>query len=275
MIELAIHGAAGRMGQRLVALADADPGLRVRSAIDAATPPESGGDRLVGRYDAVIDFTLPDGMRQAVRFCVDSGSPLVVGTTGLTAEDEAELDAAAQHIPLVQATNFSQVVNVLNHLAAQAVRLLGDGYDLEILEAHHRFKKDAPSGTALTLARVVAEAAGRDFDTHVKLARHGDDVPRQPDDITVQTLRVGDHPGEHTLYLAALGERLELKHVSTSRDSYAAGALRAAKWLQGKPAGGTRWRTCWGFQQPLHYEDQPLRAQRHRGHEAISEEHRV
>ncbi len=233
MLQLAIHGSAGRMGQRLLTLAADDPGLNVRSAVDASTP---DGDRLTGRYDAVIDFTVPAGTRAAARFCVDTGSPLVVGTTGLTPDDDAMLDDAARTIPVLQATNFSLVVNVLNHLAAQAVRLLGDGYDLEILEAHHRWKADAPSGTALTLARVVAEAAGRDFDRDVKLARHGD-APRQPTDITVQTLRMGDHPGEHTLFLAAPGERLELKHVSTSRDSYAMGALRAARWLAGRGAG--------------------------------------
>lgn len=234
MIQLAIHGSAGRMGQRLVALAQDDAQLSVAARIDASNP-ES--DPLAGRYDAVIDFTLPEGFRTALKFCVESGSPLVIGTTGLTADDQADIDTAAKTIPVIQATNYSQVVNVLNHLAAQAVKLLGDDYDLEIMEAHHRYKMDAPSGTALTLARVVADAAGRDFDTHVKLERHGDHCPRQPKDITVQTLRIGDHPGEHTLYLAAPGERLELKHVSTSRDSYAAGALRAAKWLQGKPAG--------------------------------------
>ena len=234
VLNLAIHGAAGRMGRRLVALAQADPGLRVAAAVDATAP---AGDRLAGRYDAVIDFTLPAGFRAAADFCAASGSPLVVGTTGLTDADQARIETLAETVAVLQATNFSQVVNVLNHLADQAVRLLGEGYDLEILEAHHRYKADAPSGTALTLARVVADAAGRDFDTHVKLARHGDHVPREPEDITVQTLRIGDHPGEHTLYLAAPGERLELKHVSTSRDSYASGALRAAKWLAGRPAG--------------------------------------
>jgi 4-hydroxy-tetrahydrodipicolinate reductase len=234
MLDLAIHGAAGRMGQRLVALAQDDTDLTVTAAVDASLPE---GDQLDGRYDAVIDFTVPAGMRQALQHCLDTESPLVIGTTGLTEDDQRDIDAAAKTIPIMQATNFSQVVNVLNHLAVQAVKLLGDDYDLEILEAHHRYKLDAPSGTALTLARVVAEAAGRDFDEHVKLARHGDHVPRQKEDITVQTLRIGDHPGEHTLYLAAPGERLELKHVSTSRDSYAAGALRAAKWLSGKPAG--------------------------------------
>lgn len=239
MIQLAIHGSAGRMGQRLVALAGQDPDLAVAAAVDASDP---GGDTLgaaVGVADAVIDFTLPEGFRAALRACLEARTPLVVGTTGLTAQDQADLDAAAKTIPVLQATNFSQVVNVLNHLAAQAVKLLGDGYDLEILEAHHRYKQDAPSGTALTLAKVVADAAGRDFEKHVKLERYGDD-PREPTDITVQTLRMGDDAGQHTLFLAAPGERLELKHVSTSRDSYAAGALRAAKWLVsggGKPAG--------------------------------------
>ena len=223
------------MGQRLIALAEADPELTVAAAVDTADP-DSAKLSAAGQLDAVIDFTRPEGFREALAYCRQSGTPLVVGTTGLTAEDQADLDAAAQQIPLIQATNFSLVVNVLNHLAAQAVKLLGDDYDLEILEAHHRYKVDAPSGTALTLARVVAEAAGRDFDTHVKLARHGDD-PRQPKDITVQTLRIGDDAGQHTLFLAAPGERLELKHVSTSRDSYAAGALRAAKWLAGQKPG--------------------------------------
>ena len=233
-VQLAIHGSAGRMGQRLVALANEDPGLQVAAAVDAADP---ASPQLEGRYGAVIDFTLPAGFRAAADFCGASGSPLVVGTTGLTDADQGRIDELAGVIPVLQATNFSQVVNVLNHLAAQAVKLLGDDYDLEILEAHHRYKADAPSGTALTLARVVADAAGRDLDTCVKLARHGDHVPREPSDITVQTLRIGDHAGEHTLFLAAPGERLELKHVSTSRDSYAAGALRAAKWLCDKPAG--------------------------------------
>lgn len=237
MTTLAIHGSAGRMGQRLIALAEADPDLAVSLAIDAA---DADGPQLTdlaaGGGDVLIDFTLPVGFRAALARSLETQTPIVVGTTGLTDADQANLDQAAKTIPVLQATNFSQVVNVLNHLSAQAVKLLGDDYDLEILEAHHRYKQDAPSGTALTLAKVVADAAGRDFDTHVKLTRHGDD-PRKPQDITVQTLRIGDDPGQHTLFLAAPGERLELKHVSTSRDSYAAGALRAAKWLIGQKPG--------------------------------------
>ena len=235
MIQLAIHGSAGRMGQRLIALAQDDAELSIHTAIDAARP---DGPRLADAEgcDVLIDFTLPEGFRAALAHCREHAVPLIVGTTGLTDADQAELDAAAESIPLIQATNFSQVVNVLNHLAARAVALLGEGYDAEILEARHRYKQDAPSGTALTLARVVAEAAGRDFEADVKLTRRGQD-PRQPGQITVQTLRMGDDAGQHTLFLAAPGERLELKHVATSRDSYAAGALRAAKWLAGKSPG--------------------------------------
>ncbi len=235
MTQLAIHGGAGRMGQRLIALAEADETLTIAVAIDASNPQGPTLGDAAGA-EVMIDFTLPAGFRAALRHCVQSRTPLVVGTTGLTPADQADLNAASKLIPVIQATNFSQVVNVLNHLAAQAVKLLGDGYDLEILEAHHRYKQDAPSGTALTLARIVAGAAGRDFDQHVKLTRQGD-APRQPTDITVQTLRMGDDAGQHTLFLAAPGERLELKHVATSRDSYAAGALRAAKWLVGRAAG--------------------------------------
>ena len=235
MIQLAIHGAAGRMGQRLIALAQDQPDLHVRTAVDAAAPEGPSLADAAG-CDVLIDFTLPEGSRAALAHCREHGTALVVGTTGLTDADQAELDDAAGDIPLLQATNFSQVVNVLNHLAARAVALLGDAYDAEILEAHHRYKQDAPSGTALTLARVVADAAGRDFQRDVKLTRHGQD-PREPGQITVQTLRMGDDPGQHTLFLAAPGERLELKHVATSRDSYAAGALRAARWLAGRSPG--------------------------------------
>ena len=249
-----IHGAGGRMGGRLVALAG-DAGLRVAAAIDRADHPRLGDDAgavaggepigvpLTGdwpgadaKVDSVIDFSAPAALRIAIDRCVETGRPMVIGTTGLTAEDEAKLDEAAKRIPVLYASNFSRVVNVLWKLAADAARMLGDGYDLEVLEAHHRFKRDAPSGTALTLTRALCEATGRDFDRDVVYARHGD-APRKPADITVQTLRIGDDPGQHTAYFAGLGERLEIKHVSTSRDSYATGALDAAKWLMSKPVG--------------------------------------
>ena len=249
-----IHGAGGRMGGRLTALAQS-AGLTVAAAIDRAGHPRLGDDAggVAGgeplgvalssdwpaadaEVDAVIDFSSPAGLRPAIDRCVAAGWPLVVGTTGLTDADRAKLDAAAETIPVLKASNFSRVVNVLWKLAADAARMLGPGYDLEVLEAHHRFKQDAPSGTALTLVKTLCEATGRDFDHDVVYARHGD-APRKDQDITVQTLRIGDDPGQHTAYFAGLGERLEIRHVSTSRDSYATGALDAARWLMAKPAG--------------------------------------
>lgn len=253
VVDVVIHGADGRMGRRLVALAHADPALRVVGAVDRPGGPSVGrdagelagcgvlgvavADRLSPDAAVVIDFSAPGATPGVAAACVSAGSPLVVGTTGLNEPAEAALSEAAEHVPVLTASNFSLVVNVLHVLAAQAARALGDGFDIELLEAHHRFKRDAPSGTALALARTVCEASGRSFDDDVRLARHGDDVPREPNEVTVQALRIGDHPGEHTIYFAGLGERLELKHVSTSRDSYAVGALRAAKWLAGRPAG--------------------------------------
>ena len=242
------------MGQRLVALTLEDAKLALTAAVEGPGNPRLGEDAGVVAgarkadvaitdavppgvaVNAMIDFSLPVGTRAVTPWCVKHAVPLVVGTTGLTADDEAMLDEAAKTIPLLKASNFSLVVNVLNLLAAKAAQLLGGDYDIEILEAHHRFKKDAPSGTAITLARHICDATNRDFDQCIKFERHGDDVQRQPEDITIQALRIGDHVGEHTAYFAAMGERLEIKHVSTSRDSYARGALRAAQWLtQQKP----------------------------------------
>ncbi|MGB0767313.1 MAG: 4-hydroxy-tetrahydrodipicolinate reductase [Phycisphaeraceae bacterium] len=254
MTRLAIHGAAGRMGRRLIALAHEDPDLTIVAAVEHDEHPELGEDAgtlsgcgelgvgLTGALsaaadcDALIDFSLPIGFRRALPACVDRKLPIVVGTTGLTNDDDKALDDAASAIPVLQATNFSLVVNVMWKLAAEAARLL-DGYDIEVLEAHHRYKQDAPSGTAMTLAHRLCQATGRDPEQHLVFTRHGHDAARQPQDITVQTLRIGDDPGQHTAYFAGIGERLEIKHVSTSRDSYALGALRAAKWLAGKTPG--------------------------------------
>lgn len=251
---VAIVGAAGRMGRRLVALCHQADDLAVFAATESAEHDAIGEDagELAGvgplgvsitdalpeaGIDVVIDFSLPQGTRQTIAHCKTHNIALVVGTTGLTENDQQLIDDAAAHIPVMHATNYSLVVNVLNKLAADAAKLLGEDYDIEVLEAHHRFKRDAPSGTALTLARVLCDATGRDFDKDVLTTRSGDDVPREANQITVQSLRIGDHVGEHTAYFAALGERLEIKHVSTSRDSYAIGAVRAASWLVGKSAG--------------------------------------
>lgn len=254
-IKVLIYGAAGRMGRRLVAMTLESSVLQLVGAVDSPAHPDMGQDAasLAGLQpcgillrgdlpqqadvDVVIDFSLPMGTRKVLNWCVANKIAVVIGTTGLSDSDEAALDEAAKSVPILKASNFSLVVNVLNRLAAQAAMLLGDEYDIEILEAHHRFKKDAPSGTAITLAEHICQAIGRDPKSTIRYDRHGDDVPREAGEITIQALRIGDHVGEHTAFFAALGERLELKHVSTSRDSYVRGALRAAQWLAGREAG--------------------------------------
>ena len=246
VIDVAIHGAAGRMGRRLTALASQEPGLRLAAAVERQGHEAIGQEASAGvtirgdfdgRADVIVDLSTPVATRALIGRCVESRTAMVIGTTGLTAEDDATIREAARAIPICYASNFSLVVNVLHVLAARAAELLGPGYDIEILEAHHRFKKDAPSGTALALAKTICEATGRSFDADVVYCRHGDDVARKPNEITIQALRIGDHVGEHTAYFAAPGERLELRHVSTSRDSYARGALRAARWLAEQPPG--------------------------------------
>jgi 4-hydroxy-tetrahydrodipicolinate reductase len=252
-IRIAVAGAAGRMGQRLVALTADRPGLQLVGAFDhaahAALGQDSGqlagsgangvllSDGPVDDADVLIDFTLPDATASIAAHCQKTETALVLGTTGLSINDQTAVDDATKAVAVCQATNFSLVVNVLNLLAAKAANLLGDEYDIEIVEAHHKFKKDAPSGTALTLARAICDATGRDFDQDVVFARHGHDAQRTPRQIAVQALRLGDVVGEHTAMYAAPGERLELKHIGTSRDSYANGALRAAQWLSGKSPG--------------------------------------
>ena len=246
-VNVAIAGAAGRMGQRLCALAADIDGLELVEAFDAPGNPAIGspapGSKIVitdsfrAAADVLIDFTAPTVTRRLIDACVRKKIALVIGTTGLTDDDQEAIDAAAKTIPLIQAPNFSLVVNVMTMLAAKAAQLLGDAYDIEILEAHHRFKKDAPSGTALNIAKRICQATGRSFEDDVVFTRHGDEALRRKGEITMQTLRVGDAVGEHTVYYATLGERMEIRHVGTSRDSYAGGALRAAKWLHGRKAG--------------------------------------
>jgi 4-hydroxy-tetrahydrodipicolinate reductase len=247
-VSVAIAGAAGRMGQRLCAMAVEMDGLTLGEAFDAPGHPALGQaatqgcavritDQFGGPVDVLIDFSIPAVTRQLIDQCVAKNTAMIIGTTGLSDDDQAAIDEAGQAIPVIHAPNFSLVVNVLTMLAAKAAQLLGEPYDIEILEAHHRFKKDAPSGTALSIARRICDATGRSYDDDVVFTRHGDEVVRRKGEITMQTLRLGDAVGEHTVYYATLGERLELRHVGTSRDSYVIGALRAAKWLGGKPAG--------------------------------------
>lgn len=252
MTSIAITGAAGRMGQRLVALAKADGGFTVAGAVERPDHPMLGRDAgevagagpvgvqltfdLKPTPQVLIDFTGPDSMRHWLKSCRDRGIAMVIGTTGLRAEDHAAIERAAADIAVLQSPNMSLGVNLLFKIAGEVAKILGDDYDKEIVEGHHRFKKDAPSGTAAGLADAILKATGKSRDALV-YGRHGDDVVRQRGDIGMHSLRIGDEVGRHTAYFAALGERLELTHVATNRDTFAHGALRAAKWLAGQKPG--------------------------------------
>ena len=250
---IAINGAAGRMGQRLIHLCQQDPDLALGAALESPGCPQIGRDvgEVCGlgrlgvavrdalpddkRVEVVVDFSTPEGTMAVLPVCVRRRIPLVVATTGHTPPQKAEIEEAAHDVALLMAPNMSLAVNVLFQLVGQAARLLaGKDFDVEIVERHHRYKKDSPSGTALHFARIVQEAMGQ------KELRHGREgmVGERPHgEIGMHALRVGDNVGEHTILFSTLGETLELTHCGHTRDSYARGALLAAKFLAGKPAG--------------------------------------
>jgi 4-hydroxy-tetrahydrodipicolinate reductase len=252
---IAITGAAGRMGQRLVALARQDGSFQLLGAIErpdhamqARDVGEIAGVGPIGvpvTYDlkptpqVLIDFTAPASTRHWLKTCRDRGIAMVIGTTGLQDADHDVIDRASEDIPILQAPNMSLGVNVLFRIAGEVAKILGDDYDIEVVEGHHRFKKDAPSGTAMGLAEAILKATNKTRDSLV-YDRHGDDCVRQRGEIGMHALRIGDEVGRHTAYFAALGERLELTHVATNRDTFAHGALRAAKWLANQAPGRYR-----------------------------------
>jgi 4-hydroxy-tetrahydrodipicolinate reductase len=246
MTSIAITGANGRMGKRLVALAREAALFNIVGAIvrpnhellqrDAGEIAGIGPIGVPMTFDlrptpqVLIDFTSPPAMRHWLKTCRDRGIAMLIGTTGLHQVDHAAIDRAAEDIPILQATNMSLGVAVLNKLVAQAATMLGDDYDIEVLEAHHRFKKDAPSGTAASLADSILQATGKSNEDLV-YGRRGDDVPRRRGEIGMHSLRIGDETGLHTVFFASLGERLEMTHRATNRDTFVHGALRAADWL--------------------------------------------
>jgi 4-hydroxy-tetrahydrodipicolinate reductase len=249
---IAINGAGGRMGQRLVALAGEDQELQVIAAIDAPMSPAQGRD--VGEVagigsrgvpitydlslslhpDCLVDFSTPEGTMSILPVCVARQIPLVVATTGHTPEQKAEIEAGAHQTAVLFSPNLSLVVNLLFKLVRSAAEALkGKGFDAEIIERHHRFKKDAPSGTAVQFAHIIQEVQGGRF-VH---GREGLVGERTPDEIGLHAVRGGDNVGEHAIIFTTLGETLELVHKGHSRDSYARGALLAAKYLANRPAG--------------------------------------
>jgi 4-hydroxy-tetrahydrodipicolinate reductase len=254
-IKIAIAGSSGRMGRTLLeGVAQADD-LVLHAAL------EHGGSGLLGRdagellgapcgvqitadvaaalqgADVLIDFTRPEGTLHHLEICRKLGVNMVVGTTGLNAQQKAQLGAAAQHIGLVFAPNMSVGVNLVFKLLETASRVLAQGYDIEIIEAHHRHKVDAPSGTALGMGEVIAKTLGRDLAQCAVYGREGVTGERDPSTIGFATVRGGDIVGDHTVLFAGTGERIEITHKASSRATFALGALRAARFLKENPAG--------------------------------------
>lgn len=227
-LRLAVIGANGRMGQRIRALASDAEDLAIAAAIDRDGPPldELSPDAV----DGAIDFSTPSQTPATCAWCAEHRVPLVFGTTGLGAAKREALDRAAAAAPVVAAANFSVGMNVLFALAREVTELAGEGWDAEIVEAHHRHKVDAPSGTARRLAAIVAEARGQEPEEVVRCGREGATGPRPDEEIGVSVLRGGDVAGEHTLWQLGRGEQLFVGHRATDRDVFAQGVLRALRW---------------------------------------------
>ena len=254
-LHMAIAGATGRMGQMLVEAVGAADDLQLSGALDRANSPAIGLDaaafagqntgiritadlRLgLSGADVLIDFTRPEGTLAHLQVCRQLGVNAVIGTTGFSEAQKAEIAVIAQDIAIVMAPNMSVGVNVTLKLLEMAAKALSTGYDIEIIEAHHRHKVDAPSGTALKMGEVVANALGRDLKDCAVYAREGVTGERDPSSIGFATIRGGDIVGDHTVLFAGTGERIEITHKSSSRATYAQGSLRAARFLATQPHG--------------------------------------
>lgn len=252
-LKIAVNGAAGRMGQRVVALALQSGDLQVAAALESPNSPGLGRDcgeiagaghcgvpiavALESRVDVVIDFSTPDGLRAVLPVCESRGIPLVVATTGLPADLRSAVLAAAQTTPVLMAPSMSTAVNLVMKLVSEAARILrnnADGVDVEIIERHHRFKEDAPSGTALQFGRIVAEQMGQQDHVHGREGRTG---KRSASEIGYHAVRTGDNVGEHTIVFGLMGETIDLTVRGHTRDSYALGSLTAARFLAAQKPG--------------------------------------
>jgi 4-hydroxy-tetrahydrodipicolinate reductase len=253
---VAVTGAAGRMGKTLVEAIGNTEGLVLSAALERPESSLVGADvgelaglgtlgvkvagdiaAVIEDFDLLIDFTVPAATLANVMACAAAGKAMVIGTTGFTERQLAEIDAAASHIPICKASNFSTGVNLCFKLLAMAAAVVGEDSDIEIYEAHHRHKIDAPSGTALSMGQVVADTLGRDLSQVAVYGREGQTGARDRDTIGFATVRAGDIVGDHTVTFAAEGERVEITHKASSRMSFARGAVRAAGWLVGQDAG--------------------------------------
>lgn len=233
MTRVIIHGSRGRMGRALLACAERLPEIETVGEVDQGDDLEA----VIDRADVVVDFSLHHAVPTVAKLCGRYGKALVSGTTGLKDEERAELEAAARLVPVVWASNFSTGVNTLFWLTRKAASILGPSYDLEVVEMHHRLKQDAPSGTATTLAEILAEVRGQQLDQVARHGRQGVVGARTDEEIGVHALRGGDVVGDHTVIFATSGERVELTHKASSRDTFANGALRAAAWVRSQSPG--------------------------------------
>ena len=254
-LKIAIAGASGRMGHMLIEAVRAAPDCQLTGALDVPSSPSIGNDAtgFLGQASGVnieadvrkglqnsqvlIDFTRPEGTLNHLKVCRELGVKLVIGTTGFTDAQKADIAAAAKDIAIVMAPNMSVGVNVTLKLLQMAAQAMPIGYDIEIIEAHHRHKVDAPSGTALKMGEVIAEAIGRDLKDCAVYERYGHTGERDPSTIGFSTIRGGDIVGDHTVLFAGTGERIEITHKSSSRATYAQGSLRAAQFLGGQQTG--------------------------------------
>lgn len=254
-IKVAVAGASGRMGKMLIEAALKDPEIELVAAVDRPDAPAIGrsAGELVGLAsdvlvrsdlevalkgaDCLIDFTRPEGTLEHLALCERLGVAMIIGTTGIEADGKARLKDASAKLPIVFAPNMAVGVNVVFQLLETAAKILASGYDIEIVEAHHRHKVDAPSGTALRMGEVVARASGRHLETDAIYGREGVTGERDPNTIGFATVRGGDIVGDHTVMFCGTGERVEITHKASSRMPYALGSLRAAKFLRGKASG--------------------------------------
>ncbi|MCK9418092.1 MAG: 4-hydroxy-tetrahydrodipicolinate reductase [Nitrospirae bacterium] len=258
MIKAVVTGAAGRMGSRIINVLSTSEGIRLSGAVERKGHPLVGHDScgpagipaggvltvisndlpaVLKTGDVLIDFTLPEASLENIKVCAELGKPVVIGSTGFSKEQLDAVNQYVQKIPCVLSPNMSIGVNLCFKVLAEIAKTIGEDYDMEIVETHHRMKKDAPSGTAVKMAQVLAAAVSRDLNEVGVYARKGMIGERTRKEIGIQTLRGGDIVGEHTVLFAGKGERIELTHRAHSRDTFAAGAVRAAKWVVGKKPG--------------------------------------
>ncbi|MDP8262775.1 MAG: 4-hydroxy-tetrahydrodipicolinate reductase [Candidatus Ancaeobacter aquaticus] len=256
MIQVVVCGATGKMGRRIIACAAEDADIKIVGAVDRKDNPDIGKDSgelsgcaknsvpisgdlaaVIDGADVVIDFSFHEATVDVAECCKKNKKPLVIGTTGFSTQELEKVKANADSIALLIAPNMSIGANVLFHKAGEIARILGDDYDIEIIEAHHKFKKDAPSGTANKIAEVLAEARGSDIEKCGVYGRKGDNALRNKEDIGVHVVRGGDIIGEHTVLYCGMGERIELSHKASTRDNFAKGALRAVKYLKDAAPG--------------------------------------